>query len=227
MGGNSSILLRFKSFSEFILTNRKSISPRVFSEHYGSFVKAMKPDEFCTESAQLAEELSKQNENGFAGIIYSTLCKVTECVPHELEKFAIKGYETAKLNGDYVHMAARLNNLRKVYDGKPEKFYDYIQTLYKQEKCLKKLTRNYDDCVQNFQSVIRKPATKEQYEQLLAYVQTEIAKITRKKHPEDALHKLISARYIFEQQNNTKSLNYVNMLISEIQSSECSNIALA
>lgn len=224
MGGNSAILIKFKNFSDFILANRKSVSPRVFSEHYSTFVKKMKPDEFCSESEKLATALTKHNENGFAGIIYSTLCKVTEFIPNELEKFALKGYEVAQSNGDYVHMMARLNNLRKVYNGRPEKLYNYVQTLYKQEKCLKQLTRHYDECIQDFQSVIRQPASQEQYEQMLAYVQTEIGKLTRKKHPNDALNKLMSARHIFEKQNNTRSVNYINMLISEIQATQRLNI---
>lgn len=216
MDGNSAIILKFKNFSEFILANRKTVSPRVFSQHYSPFIRAMKRDEFCAESEKLATALTKENENGFAGIIYSTLCKVTEFFPNELEKFALKGYEVAKSNGDYVHMMARLNNLRKVYANRPDRLYDYIQTLYKQEKCLKQLTRHYEECVQGFQSVIRKPATLEQYESMLAYVQTEIAKLTKRKHPYDALNKLMSARHIFEQQNNTQSIKYIDMLISEI-----------
>lgn len=224
MGGNSAILLKFKNFSEFILANKKSVSPRVFSQQYSPFVRIMKRDEFCTESEKLATALTKENENGFAGIIYSTLCKVTEFFPNELEKFALKGYEIAQSNGDYVHMMARLNNLRKVYDGRPEKLYDYVQTLYKQEKCLKQLTRHYDECVRDFQSVIREPATLEQYEGMLAYVQTEIGKLTKKKHPNDALNKLLSARHIFEKQNNIRSVNYIDMLIGEIRTPQRLNV---
>lgn len=220
MVGTSAILAKFRNFSEFIVANRKSVSPRIFSQEYGTFVKSMKVDEFCAESEKLATALRNQNENGFAGIIYSTLCKVTEFIPNELEKFALKGYEVAQANGDYVHMMARLNNLRKVYDGRPEKLYDYIQTLYKQEKCLKQLTKHYEECVTNFQSVIRKPASQEQYEKMLAYVQTEIAKLTKKKHPNDALNKLMSARHIFEKQNNEQSLKYIDMLINEIRNGQ-------
>jgi len=217
MGGNSSILLRFRSFSEFVLANRKEFSPRVFSQHYSPFIKAMKRDEFCAESEKLALALTKENENEFAGIIYSALCKAAEFFPKELEKFAIRGYQAAEANGDYVHMMARLNNLRKIYIDNPERLYDYIQTLFKQEKCLKHITRNYDDCVKSYQSIIREPATREQYQSMLAYIQTEIAKLTRRKHPEGAIYKLMSARNIFEKQNNKQSLNYVNMLISEIE----------
>lgn len=224
MGGNTRILLKFKSFSEFILANRRSISPEVFSQHYSAFMRNMKPDEFCAESAKLAEALTGKNENGFAGIIYSTLCKVTELIPNELEKFALRGYEVAQSNGDYVHMMARLNNLRKLYINKPDRLYDYVQTLYKQEKCLRQLTRHYDECVAQFQSVIRKPASQAQYEQMLAYVQTEIAKLTRKKHPNDALNKLMSARRIFEKQNNTKSVAYIDTLINEIRATQHLNI---
>ena len=79
---------------------------------------------------------------------------------------------------------------------------------------------NYEECVTNFQSVIRKPASQEQYEKMLAYVQTEIAKLTKKKHPNDALNKLMSARHIFEKQNNEQSLKYIDMLINEIRNGQ-------
>ena len=222
MNKNSAITLEFKNFSEFILANQKTVSPIEFSQKYCTFIRAMKRDEFCTESERLASALTKEKENRFTGIIYSALCKVTEFFPNELEKFALKGYEVAKSNGDYIHMMARLNDLRKVYSHRPEKLYDYIQTLYKQEKCLRQLTHHYEECIQGFKSIIRKPATLEQYENMLAYVQTEIAKLTKNKHPNDALNKLMSARHIFEQQGNTRSTQYIDMLISEIRANpEC------
>lgn len=210
------IISKFQAFSQFILENRNTITPRVFSQHYSKFVKKMERDAFCSESEKLAETLCTTEGNNFAGIIYSTLCKLTEFFPNELENFALKGYEVAKANGDYVHMMARLNNLRKVYINRPDKLYNYIQVLYKQEKCLKQLTNHYDECMESYNSIIRNPATKEQYTDMLAHVQTEIAKLTRKKHPHDAMRKLLSAREIFYTQNDEKSLQYVDFLISEI-----------
>ena len=213
----------FRSFSEFVLTNNKKFTPRVFSEEFGKvqrgFLAGNDRDVFCSEAGNFAEKLAAQNNNDFAGIIYSGLCKLTEFYPPVLEKYALKGYEAAKANGDYVHMMARLNDLRKIYMNKPDKLYDYIQVLYKQEKCLRQLARHYDTAVESFQTVSRKPAKKEDYEQMLGYVQTEIAKLTRKKHPNDAMRKLLSAKEIFEKSGNKPSIKYIDMLLRDIEKS--------
>lgn len=210
----------FNQFSEFVIKNQRRMTPGNFSEELGyvqqDFINAGRRRLFCLEADQLAQNLVKSKNKDFPGIIYSALCKLTENFPAQLEYFAQKGYEVAKNNGDYVHMMARLNDLRKVYMNRPEKLYDYIQVLYKQEKCLKKLTNHYDSAVQTFQSVSRKPAPREEYRKMLAYIQTEIGKLTKKKHPHDAEKKLNNAKQIFQDNGDYKSVNYIDMLLFEI-----------
>ena len=197
------------------------MSAKSFSKDFGKYekgyLKIRAEDEFCRQADDLATKLVEQNNTDFAGIIMSSLCKLTEFIPAQLEKFALRGYEIAKANGDHVHMMARLNNLRKVYMNRPEKLYDYIQVLYKQEKCLKQLTRQYEVSAKSYNSVFRKVASKRDYEMMLAYVQTEIGKLTKKKFPQDARAKLLSAREIFAQRGNKQSVNYINMLLKEIK----------
>lgn len=215
------ILPEFNSFSKFVLENQKQITPRVFSQEFIRFQRGcdapLTRDMFCQQADDLALKLIEQKNKDLPGIIYSGLCKMTEAFPNQLERFALSGYKVAKSKRDYVHMMARLNDLRKVYTRRPDKLYDYIQVLYKQEKCLKQLTNHYDESVLAYQSVIRKPASKDDYRQMLAYVQTEIGKLTRKKHPDDALKKLLNAREIFVERGNKQSVSYVDMLISEIK----------
>ncbi len=217
-------LPEFHSFSKFVLENQEAISPRLFSQEFTkmqrNFAQGQDRDVFCLQANALAQELLKTENKDLAGIIYSGLCKITEFIPNELERFARQGYEVAKSNGDYVHMMARLNDLRKVYMDRYDKLYDYIQVLFKQEKCLKQLTRHYDESVGSYKSVMRRPAPLQEYRTMLAYVQTEIGKLTKKKHPEDAYKKLYSARQIFEQDGNIRAVKYVEMLISEIDLSQ-------
>ncbi len=207
-------------FSVFVLNNQKQISPRVFADEFGKlqrvYLKDKQQDLFCSEADVLAQKLLETENHDFASIIMSALCKITEFLPDQLEGFAKKGYEIAKKKGDYVHMMARLNNLRKVYQGDYDKLYDYIQVLYKQEKCLKELTNHYESAIASFQTVVRNAASRSDYENMLAYVQTEIGKLTRKKHPQDAYNKLINAREIFEKRGNHQSVSYIDMLISKI-----------
>jgi len=212
------IITTFSDFTQEVLLNRQNITPKEFSLKYSTLQKEMSADEFCAKSEELIESLNKPSaeKNDFIGIMYSTLCKMNEFIPNQMEKYAIAGFEHAQRQEDYVHMMARLNNLRKLYTNKPDKLFAYIQVLYKQEKCLKQLSKNYDECISNHNTIFRPPATQQQYETMLAYVQTEIGKLTKKKHPNDALKKLASARQIFEKQKNEKSILYIDMLISEI-----------
>lgn len=210
-------------FGKYILKNRNNISYRNFAYEFGklqkSYIRNQEQDQFCKEANLLADILMTEKEFDFAGIILSALCKLNEKNPSLLEYFAQKGYHLSQINGDYVHMMARLNDLRKTYNGNKARLYDYIQVLYKQEKCLKKLTKNYPETSTTFRTINRTIAPQETYEQMLGYVQTEIGKLTRKKHPHDALRKLLSAQEIFKKRNNTDSLNYTQILINEIEKS--------
>lgn len=209
------------TFSRYVLGNSKSITPRMFSKNFGeirsSYIAKGKLDEFCSEASGLAKKLSELENNDFAGIIMSSLSKVDRIPFATSEKIALQGYDIAKKNGDYVHMMARLNDLRKIYTRRPDKLYNYINVLYKQEKCLKQLSKHYDEAVAGYKTVSREAASQYDYTQMLAYVQTEIGKLTKAKHPHDALKKLISARQIFENSGNKRSVSYIDMLISEIK----------
>ncbi len=211
----------FREFAGFVMANHKQISPRAFAKGLEkmqkSYLYARQKDLFCSEAEAFATELAKEKHNDFAGIIMSVLCKITEFFPERLEPLAQKGYEIAKANGDYIHMMARLNNLRKIYQGIPDKLYDYIQVLYKQESCLIELTSNYDSAISTYHTVTRKPTAKKEYEQMLAFVQTEIAKLTRRKHPESAQKRLLSAREIFEQSGNKQHIPYIDMLLNKLK----------
>lgn len=209
------------NFGKYILKNRNQITHKTFAHEFRKleqdYVNRSETDLFCKESNQLIDTFLEKKELDFAGIIVSFLCKLSATKPRELEYFAQKGYNISKITGDYVHMMARLNDLRKTYIGCKDRLYDYIQVLYKQEKCLKKLTRNYPETASTFRSVTREVAPRETYEQMLGYVQTEIAKLTRRKHPNDALRKLLSAREIFQKHSNKESLAYIQRLIEETE----------
>ena len=207
-------------FSLQVLKNQNKMTPIAFAENFSEiqrqYFKVNKGDLFCSEADILASQLCEQRNYDFAGIIMSNLCKSFQYFPDKLEHFAIKGYKIAQSNGDYIHMMARLNDLRKIYYRRPDKLYQYVNVLYKQEKCLKELTNHYETATKSFRSIIRKPAPKEDYEQMLAHVQTEIGKLTKKKHPHDAKRKLLSARNFFSRTGNAKNVEYIDMLIKEI-----------
>ena len=210
-----------RKFSKFVQENNATITPSLFYKHYTAIQKrwlnVVEKDLFCSQGQDLATELITAGHNDFAGIVLSSLCKISSDIPECLEGIAKKGYELAKANGDSVHMMARLNDLRRIYMNKPERLYDYIQVLYKQEKSLKVITRDYDKSVDSYKSILRELAPRQEYEQMLAYVRTEIGKLTCRKHPNDAMRKLLLARSTFEKYDNMKSVEYIDMLLSKIE----------
>jgi hypothetical protein len=214
-------LQEFTNFTKKVLKNNNQITPTDFFNDYiniqRSCLPSLKRDMFCHEADKFVTELEEKNHHDFAGIVISSLCKLTDLIPDLHEYFAIKGYKLAKANGDVLHSMARLNELRKIYYKRPERLKDYLNVMYAQENCLKKLAYDYNSAISTYHSITRPPAKQEEYKTMLAYVQTELAKITKRKHPHQAIKKLNNAREIFLGKGNQKSVEYIDMLLNEIQ----------
>lgn len=208
-------------FTKFLSENNAAITPKVFSEEFGKiqkqFLIAKQKDMFCKEADLLARDLVKDEKIDFAGIVLSALCKLTQFIPDQLEKYATKGLRVAEMNNDPIHMMARLNDLRNLYFRKPDKLHQYLGVLHKQEQCLKEIIGNYCGALESFHTVQRHPAPKKDYELMLAHIQTEISKITKRKHPQEAKERLIEARQTFEKRGYHKNIDYIDMLLNEIE----------
>ena len=209
-----------RSFGEFVLANEKRITPRVFADEFWKlekqYARGGNIDTFCRESDNLAQMLFNHYKDDYVGIIMSVLCKTNEARPQALEYFAWKGFDIARMNRDFVHMMARLNDLRNVYIENPACFRQYMDVLFRQEHCLHKLTSYYDDVSKNYHSVSREIAPRGTYEEMLAYTQTEIGRITKYSNPKDARYKLSSAHNIFLKRGKHKHAEYVRKLLRDI-----------
>lgn len=213
-----------KDFCKYVVANNKSVDKKFFAEELGKlrflYERNNQGDYFCQQTDILADRLVAHNRLDFAGIIISTLCKVNEFIPCNLEYFAQKGYDISRMTGDYVHMVARLNDLRKLYNNQPNKLLNYLDVLYEQERCLKHITQYYDTSIKSYHTVHRKPAPKDTYEIMLAHIQTEIAKLTRRRYPQSAMSKLQSAVKIFEKNKSYESINYATLLMKKIEAGD-------
>lgn len=212
-----------QNFSNYLSRKGNEISPRDFAEKFQliqrKYLQARERDAFLRESECLADTMVDRKQYDFAGILLSKLCKLTRYFPNELEPFAYRGFELAKANNDHIHAMARLNDLRQIYFKVYEKFPQYIRILFEQEKCLKKILEDYNGATESFRSVTRKPAQKREYELMLAHVQTDIGKVTKRKSPVSAKEKLLEARDFFGKNGYSQHVEYIDMLLSEI---ECS-----
>lgn len=212
--------------ADYVIQNNRHISPKFLSKEFLTMQDKYADryyDTFCHDADVMAKCLEHGKNPELPGIIYSAMCKLTEYFPRQLEYFAKKGYQIAERNGDYIHMMARLNDLNKVYKNRPDKLMQYIDVLYGQERCLKELCYNYDNAVSTFRSVSRLPAPRESYYLMLANTQTELAKLIRRKHPDQAERKLLSARNIYSRdkiespEKNQASINYIDMNLRKIE----------
>ena len=211
---------RFQDFSRFVGENIESITPMTFSNEFGklewSFIHYNEVDNFCNASIDLVTNVIEKNRSDLAGIIISGLCKIVDLPATQLEKIAKKGYYVAKKNDDPIHMMSRLEDLRRVLVGKKDRFYDYLHTLFKEEKCLERIVNDYDDLKDNRRTVLRELKPIESYQKMLAHVQVDIAKVTKKKEPENATKRLLEAREVFEKFKNKQTVEYIDMLLREI-----------
>ncbi len=212
-----------RNFSNYLARKGQKISPQDFSEKFQliqkKYLKSSERDAFLRESETLADTMVNREQYDFAGILLSKLCKLTRYIPEELEPFAYRGLEVAKRNNDPIHAMARLNDLRQVYFRVYDKFPQYIKVLFEQEKCLKNILGDYSRATESFRCLARKPAQKREYELMLAHVQTDIGKVTKRKSPVSAKEKLLEARDFFGKNGYSQHVEYIDMLLSEI---ECS-----
>jgi len=209
-----------KYFCQYVANAKNNVGRKFFAGEFSriknAYLRYGQEDTFCIESDRLADRLMEKNNFDFVGIIMSALCKINEDMPHNLEYFARKGYMASYRNGDYIHAVARLNDLRRIYMGKPEKRYEYLHILYKQEHFLQEMVHDYAGTVSAFRTIKRAAAPKGTYEQMLAYTKTEISKLTYHKNPHGAMTKLNTAMQLFRKADNTHGLNYAKLIVRNI-----------
>lgn len=217
---------RLRKFSSLVSRNQESLTPRVFkevlSETFGRDLKYVELEEnFLREYSELAGSFAKdKGTQDFTGIMYDVVLKAVP-ISHQMKaQMGFGAYDFAMARGDYIHAMSFANMVRGSLKNVQDKdaFYLYLQALYKQEKALKKIGTDYAGSVKNFATIDKTPRLREDYMKMLAFVQTDIAKITWRKHPHDAQRKLLSARAIYSvnPQENRSSLEYIDRLLSDI-----------
>ena len=219
---NRFLTSEFNLFGDFVMKNRRTLTPRIFQKELFKMKELYLENNsrkwFCEEADNLAQQLHENGASDLSGVIYSTLVKLCELHPTHMQKYAMRGLEVARSQGDNVHIVARLNDMRKLYDRTPGKFHDYINVLYAEEHYLRKLAFNYDEAIKTYSTIERKPATKEEYTRLLAFIQTEIAKLTWRRHPVEALVRFVQARYIFRTSGDKQCyIDYTNKMVRQVR----------
>ena len=211
-----------KSFSDFILKNRAEVSERLFCDELANISKGYYKNKsvFYKEIDSLGDTFIKNGDYELAGIVYSRLCKFACDDKKALEFFARKGYDVAEKSGDIIHMNSKLSYLRDIIMSDRSRNIELIQIMQRMEEILKTITENYDSTVKSFHSLATKPSSLDKYKLMLARIQTDLAKYTKRTEPEAAKSRLNSAKQIFIEYNQDRSIAYIDLLEHDIAVSQ-------
>ena len=219
----------FSKFSQFVKQHSQELTPRCFSEQFGylenDFLHNGELDNFCINSKILIEESIKEKRKDLASIIISSLCKIVGLPDGKLEEFAKIGLQIASDNNDTIHMMGRLEDLRRLYFGKNNYFKQYLNTLFQEEKCLQHIIDNYREIRDNNKTIFRTIKPIISYKKMLAFIQIDIAKLTKNYHPKEAEQRLLSAKELLIGTNNAKTYKYIDMLLDKISNSNIEVLA--
>ena len=186
------------------------------SQFEKKYKKAGLERSFAGNIFNFAEQMRKLGIEDFPGIIYSNLMKMPFLKPQVKEFYAIKALEFAQEQGDVIHELARLVDLEKLYkkSGETKK---YAKVLFQQEKVLIKICNDFKNAKKNYKTYSRQNNILEKYELELAKTRVDIAKVVLRVNPALAKIVLKKARIIFEREDRTKEMEFIDLLLSQIK----------
>ena len=168
---------------------------------------------WCDKLSELVNKLLKVGNLDLAGIICSRLAKFTNLPTEIKEKYIKQGLEIAELQGDKFHTIARLECLHKEYkkNGNTEKLR---KVLVREESELKEVITNFDELIKTYKSINEKEKDVENYKDLLATAQIDLANVLLKSDPKKAIKKLKSAIEILNTISNDRNrTTFAKMLL--------------
>lgn len=183
------------------------------------YVKQNQVDTFNRKSQRLAEQLVGLGNGSFAGIIYSFLIKLNKNNPKIVEELATNGLAIAKRFKDPVHIMARAENLRQIYQIKAPDSDKYLQILYTEKRALSDICKDYDSAKKRFKTLKTEMKPIENYEQMLTSVKIELGKALINKDPNNARYELESAREIISKYGKGKYTENIKILLTQLDKS--------
>lgn len=152
----------------------------------------------------------------FAGIICSMLVKL-EQLPFEMrEKYILQAIDVAKRQNDTIHLVSRLEDLHREYVNIGDK-NKTLKILIKEENTLKEIVGDFETAQKNFKTLFYKNENVENFENLLATIQVDIAKIIISKKPKKAIQKLKSAMRIFEKLGDMEQYDFAEKMLARAE----------
>lgn len=191
---------RFQKFTE-IVTARQDLLPDEFIKcarpFEDSYKKLKLPELACERFFDLAQKFTEMGKLDLAGIICSRLVKFTNIPFETKEKYILLALDIAEKQNDKIHSAARLEDLHKGYEENDD-IAKLLKCLTKEENVLKDIVNDFDTAQKNFRTILYKNEEIENFENILATVQVDIAKFIIRKKPKKAAQKLQDAMKFFD-----------------------------
>lgn len=205
----------FRKFSQVALSSKemsKSAFMKAEKQCEVQYNSLGKTQNICEKLSSLVDELMKNGKLDWAGVVCSRLSKFTN-VPKELyEKYIKQGLEIAELQNDKMHIVARLENLHKEYEkeGNSEKLR---KVLVREESTLKEILDDFDGSIKNYRTTGEKEFNIDNFKDILATTQVDLAKILLHSDPKKAMKKLKSAIRIFKSLGAWERCDFAKMLL--------------
>ena len=162
--------------------------------------------------SQLAKKFFEMGRMDFAGIICSLVSKLQQLPFEAREQYIIQAINIAEQQNDKIHVVARLEDLCKAYVERGD-ISKLLKVLIKKENALKEVIADFDTAKKNFRTLVYKNENIENYEDILATTQVDIAKIIMRKKPKKAVQKLQKAIEYFEKIGDTERSDFANDML--------------
>ena len=171
---------------------------------------------------RLAEVLVSLKNDNLASIVYSFLIKVNKGNEAAIEGLAANGLKIAKRLHDPIHIMARAEDLRAIYQHKSNCQDKLLKVLYEQKRALGDIVGDYDGAQKRYRTVSKQMQPVEVYEKRLSWVKQKIAEALLeqggKHNINQAIAELEEARLICcKNENLTQYLENLDELIAKAQ----------
>lgn len=179
------------------------IKPKAFaSDLYGIGEKCKTPERETVLNdylISLADNMMNLKQDNLAGIIYSFLIKFNKDNPVKLKQILPKALDCAKMHDDSVHIAARCEDLSKIYQCYEIHGENYLSCLKARKNALKRICQDYESVKGNYRTISRQPNSRDKYVELLIRTKIDIAdELTYLGLKQNSQNELISAYKWFD-----------------------------
>ena len=165
----------------------------------------------------LAQTLFANGKMGLATIVCSRLIKFPNITFEQKEKYIKTGLEFSEMQGDKMHVLARLEDLHQLYDEKGCDTQKVLKVMIKEERVLKDIVADFDCAVENFKTPYSKEKNVKNYEDLLATLQVDIAKILERRKPKKAEQRLRDAMQTFKKLGDEERYRFADKIMTRIE----------